>query len=224
MCTLDVLQEMYDPANIACGQTEAGDSGGVGVAEFQCPQPGTTVKCMLTIGWGSVAGTCTTCSDACSLGALSGEDSCCGTACTQDGSSGDCQNNAWIPTSAGGCGSEYSDGHCDCCPSCDECLSSSLGSDQSPPGSGVDSRFCDCRNGLETSLDWTPCWNSCMDCFGDNAPGAHTSEQPALFSRRVSLFIGDRVPPVPQRAKSFTHLWSSWVSASAARPATWASS
>ena len=154
MCTLDMLQELYNPANIACGQTEIEDGSSGSVAQFQCPQPDTTVKCVLTMGWGSVAGSCSTCNDACSLEALGGEDSCCGVACMRDGRSGDCQQTEWIPASAGGCGSEYSDGYCNCCPDCGDCLTSPLGSDR--PGSGLDSSFCDCRNGLETSLDWAP--------------------------------------------------------------------
>lgn len=177
MCTLDMLQELYNPANIACGQTEIEDGSSGSVAQFQCPQPDTTVKCVLTMGWGSVAGSCSTCNDACSLEALGGEDSCCGVACMRDGRSGDCQQTEWIPASAGGCGSEYSDGYCNCCPECGDCLTSPLGSDR--PGSGLDSSFCDCRNGLETSLDWAPCWNSCMDCFGDNAPAGEVVYPPA---------------------------------------------
>jgi hypothetical protein len=32
----------------------------------------------------------------------------------------------------------------------------------------VDNRFCDCRSGLDVAPDYAPCWNSCLDCLGDD--------------------------------------------------------
>lgn len=32
----------------------------------------------------------------------------------------------------------------------------------------MNNRFCDCRRGLEVSPDYSPCWNSCLDCLGDD--------------------------------------------------------
>ena len=31
-----------------------------------------------------------------------------------------------------------------------------------------DNAFCDCRSGLDVSPDYSPCWNSCLDCLGDD--------------------------------------------------------
>ena len=173
LCTLEQLEALYDPANIACGQSQ------VGAAAFACPAVGTTVQCAITIGWGSVAGTCSTCANICSTSGATGEASCCAQACSANQASDPCPDTAWIVgASVGECGSDSSGGYCDCCPDCGGCLK------QEPPGvastaPGLESAFCDCRDGLAASPDWTPCWGSCVDCFGDNAPAGQIAYPPA---------------------------------------------
>merc|ERR1711982_297430 len=44
---------------------------------------------------------------------------------------------------------------------------------------GVANRFCDCRKGLDVSPDYSPCWNSALDCFGDDGQIAYMPEDVA---------------------------------------------
>ena len=67
----------------------------------------------------------------------------------------------------GACGAG-GDGFCDCCPDCLDCVHPMNGS-----ASLVANRFCDCRRGLEVSPDYAPCWNSCLDCLGDDGMVAY---------------------------------------------------
>ena len=67
----------------------------------------------------------------------------------------------------GACGAG-GDGFCDCCPDCLDCVHPKNGS-----ASLVANRFCDCRKGLEVSPDYAPCWNSCLDCLGDDGQVAY---------------------------------------------------
>ena len=162
LCTLELLTLYYDPEQIACGQGGASPSDGV--AAFICPA-NTTIKCAITIGWGSVAGTCDACSAPCSLNGASGSSSCCAESCVVDTDL--CSNDTWEPGFTDTCGSEESGGFCSCCPDCAGCKVFAEDASVTLPGAQVDSSVCDCRNGLDTSSDWTPCWNSCVDCFGD---------------------------------------------------------
>ena len=56
-----------------------------------------------------------------------GKDSCCGKACTSTDyftSSNDvkCSNNLWKSGTTESCGNSFSDGYCDCCPDCFDCV------------------------------------------------------------------------------------------------------
>merc|ERR1711907_698683 len=99
----------------------------------------------------------------------SGAESCCAKACT--GSSGfrvdsdaHCSNNQWLGES------DASEGYCDCAPDCYDCVHGPPPPAPAPAplGSFVDNRFCDCRNGLDVASDYAPCWDSCLDCLGDD--------------------------------------------------------
>ena len=96
---------------------------------------------------------------------------------SDDGGSGDdagCGECRSMCNDSGGCyavdgGADCNDGGGPtsnlCSLTCEPC--------ESNVGSAIDESFCDCRNGLSVSDDYAPCWNSCMDCFGDstNGPG-----------------------------------------------------
>ena len=161
LCTIETLSEIYKPENIACGQGGAAPADGV--AAFVCPQ-NTTIQCVLNIGWGSVAGTCDACTDSCSIKGQSGAGSCCGASCVVDTDL--CSGNTWEPGYTDTCGSENTDGFCSCCPNCANCKVYYPSDDSSLSSQvQVDSSICDCRAGLDTSPDWTPCWNSCQASF-----------------------------------------------------------
>ena len=49
-------------------------------------------------------------------------------------------------------------------PDCSDCVHGA----PEKPTSYVDNSFCDCRSGLDVAPDYAPCWNSCLDCFGDD--------------------------------------------------------
>lgn len=123
LCTVEQLETYYDPKNITCGQSQEDTSD---ISVFECPVANTNILCILTIGWGSVAGDCDTCYDSCSINSGEGIDSCCGIACEEsDGSVGDddCGDTSWIPNQfTDECGSNSTGGYCDCCPNCGVCL------------------------------------------------------------------------------------------------------
>lgn len=188
-CTAVQLDSFYDPASFACGQTQDATS----IAGHACPDPNQTIQCFFTAGWGSVAGLCETCENTCSLDSATGAASCCGTACTTSpgptGSAGtECSDNTWVNDSSLDCGNAFSDGCCDCYPDCASCLNDA-------PAPQLDHTFCDCRKGTATSPDWAPCWNSCLDCFGDNDAAANIAYLPEALVEaeclgQSSCFVG----------------------------------
>ena len=101
-------------------------------------------------------GYCSCCPDCATCGGSSVDDSAeecvCQPMCSDSGgcyevSGGEQCQDGGGPTNL--CGST-----CEACPS--------------HVGNGIDESFCDCRSGLSMSADYAPCWNSCMDCFGDS--------------------------------------------------------
>lgn len=169
---------------------------GSGPAALSCPTPNTTIQCFIFASFGQVAGGPDACTDTCSTEMLTGESSCCAKACTaSDGflpatgasSSVDaakCEDNSWVTGTTEDCGTESSGGYCDCCPDCYSCVhgdppAGDVAEDKNSSGSAraeqkprqrllVDNRFCDCRSGLDVAPDYAPCWNSCLDCLGDD--------------------------------------------------------
>lgn len=171
VCTSEQWDQFYDPAS-SIAYFAADDST---VATPTCPNSQHTIKCVIFASWGQVAGGPDACTDTCSTQMLTGEKSCCGKACTSDPSedvlsfppspspSANCSSNKWVSdTTAAG-------GYCDCKPNCLECVHPKPAVElQAQAKSFVDNRFCDCRKGLDVSSDYTPCWNSCLDCLGDD--------------------------------------------------------
>ena len=169
MCTREQINEAYDPANLACWQSDAQNPTG-DVATGTCPA-GTAVKCLIQAGWGQVAGNCDACDkQECSKTGAAGEKSCAALACTDSGNVGaaagtSCQGNAW-KSGTSPVDPTHTDGYCDCAPDCGDC--------DGPPGVlegdkfGVTPSFCDVRNGTSVSTDWAGCFNSCVDCMGDD--------------------------------------------------------
>jgi hypothetical protein len=177
VCSDAQWDAFYDPAfSIAYFSINDGVTAPAAAA---CPNPDHSIKCVIFASWGQVAGGPDACTDTCSTEMKSGSESCCAEACT--GSSGfrvdsdaHCSNNKWLGES------DSSEGHCDCAPDCYDCVhgpdeDSDAEEDLTTPapapaplGSYVDNSFCDCRNGLDVASDYAPCWDSCLDCLGDD--------------------------------------------------------
>ena len=82
------------------------------------------------------------------------------------------------------CGSDTSGGYCDCCPDCYSCVHgdqppAATELEQEPAASLVENTFCDCRAGLDVAPDYAPCWNSCLDCLGDDGSVAYMPDDVA---------------------------------------------
>ena len=157
------------PANLACWQSDAQNPTG-DVASGRCPAEGTTVQCLLQAGWGQIAGNCDACDEAeCSRKGLSGAESCAALACTDSpgflgaGAGTKCQGNAW-KDGPSPYDPAHADGYCDCAPDCADCD----GPGPADGALGVTSSSCDARNGTAPASDWANCWNSCVDCMGDD--------------------------------------------------------
>ena len=169
MCTREQVNQYYDPANLACWQSDAQNPTG-DVASGRCPAEGTTVQCLLQAGWGQIAGNCDACDKAeCSRKGLSGAESCAALACTDSpgflgaGAGTKCQGNAW-KDGPSPYDPAHADGYCDCAPDCADCD----GPGPADGALGVTSSSCDARNGTAPASDWANCWNSCVDCMGDD--------------------------------------------------------
>lgn len=187
ICTNEQWDKYYDPA------TSLGffllDDGATDPAQAACPKSGDVIKCFVFASWGQVAGGPDAVGDTCSTQMGSGSQSCCAKACTSSGLQGGvgtstkCQNNQWMPKAAGTCGTR-GDGYCDCCPNCYDCVHGPPPPSPAPSAgvsakSHVANRFCDCRKGLDVSPDYSPCWNSALDCFGDDGQIAYMPEDVA---------------------------------------------
>lgn len=178
ICTSEQFDKFYDPAHAIAYVAQ--NPGANTPAVVSCPDSRQTIKCFVFSSWGQVAGSPDACSDRCSTHMLEGANSCCGQACTAAAeTSAQCDNNKWIVGATAECGTAFAGGYCDCCPNCYDCV-------HGPPvttapkrrhsRSLVDNRFCDCRNGLQLSSDYTPCWNSCLDCLGDDGDVSYMPE------------------------------------------------
>lgn len=188
MCTSAQIDAHYDPANLACWQSDPqGPSGDI--ASGTCPA-GKTVACLMQAGWGQVAGNCDACAnDDCSRTGATGSKSCAAEACTKDGTAAvagaKCAGNKWVD-GASPVDKAHVDGYCDCSPDCGVC-------DDGPPGFlevGVDSSACDVRNGTLPAADGAGCWDSCVDCMGDDdshgGPGAvHVAFMPEAMGAKI---------------------------------------
>lgn len=171
VCTDAQWDSFYDPSvSIAYFAIDDGVTSPVAAS---CPDPSHSIQCVIFASWGQVAGGPDACTDECSTGMKGGDESCCAKACTAGSSfrSSDdakCSGNQWLSTPSSACKSESEAGYCDCCPDCLDCVHGSPPELARELGSYVDNRFCDCRNGLEVAFDYSPCWNSCLDCLGDD--------------------------------------------------------
>jgi hypothetical protein len=74
-----------------------------------------------------------------------------------------CQGNAW-KDGPSPYDPAHADGYCDCAPDCADCD----GPGPADGALGVTSSSCDARNGTAPASDWANCWNSCVDCMGDD--------------------------------------------------------
>ena len=172
ICKAADWDALYDPASsIAYTAMNPGD----GPPTLACPNPSQKVRCFVFASWGQVAGGPDACTDECSTKEKTGAESCCGKACTAPGGfslsddDAKCADNAWHPDQSGDCGAGGR-GYCDCCPDCEQCVHPK---NESSSASLVANRFCDCRRGTEVSPDYSPCWNSCLDCLGDDGVVAY---------------------------------------------------
>lgn len=173
ICTDEQFDKYYDPA------TSIGfflhDSDATTPAQAACPKGGDVIKCFVFASWGQVAGGPDALTDTCSTEMGTGSKSCCAKACTSksgttDESGTTCENNAWITSKTDTCG-QSGDGYCDCCPNCFDCVHPKnlpVPAPLNTQRSYVANRFCDCRAGLDVAPDYSPCWNSGLDCFGDD--------------------------------------------------------
>lgn len=123
-------------------------------------------------GWGQVAGNCDACtSDASTSGAI-GAASVAALACAKSGAffgeDTKCSGNTW-KTDVSPIDPTHTDGYCDCSPTCGDCDGpQALEALSARADVGVDSQLCDARNGTKVSEDWAGCWDSCVDCMGDD--------------------------------------------------------
>ena len=138
------------------------------------------------------------CSTSMKSGAESCCGKACTSAGHSDVASAKCSSNKWVAGTNGSCGNHskgFAGGYCDCCPNCYDCVhgppppetlfptraaptatklrggppaAAEAPARSNPRRSLVAARFCDCRFGLTVSPDYTPCWNSCLDCLGDD--------------------------------------------------------
>jgi len=192
VCTNEQWDKYYDPAYSIAYFALNDDA--TAPATATCPNAQHELKCVIFASWGQVAGGPDACTDTCSTNMLTGAGSCCGKACTSAGqeemssppavsptaSAANCTNNKWVSGVTSQCGSTFAGGYCDCCPNCFDCV-------HPPPPSKmqaksfVANRFCDCRKGLEVASDYSPCWNSCLDCLGDDGQVQYMTEDVAEF-------------------------------------------
>ena len=181
MCTEAQIEQYYDPTNLACWQT---NPEGWGYGASSCPVEGQTVQCLMQAGWGMVAGSCSSCESKCSTTGASGAASCAALACldvaptsaarTSDELFGiSCTGNSWIAETSP-IDPSHTDGYCDCSPYCGYCLHAE------EEEVGVTSSYCDARNGTTVSKDWASCWDSCVDCMGDDGAVSFMPEQMCL--------------------------------------------
>jgi len=212
ICTDEQFDKYYDPAT-SIGFFLLNDDATM-PAQAACPKGGDVMKCFVFASWGQVAGGPDAFGDTCSTQMLTGSKSCCAKACTSSGdlqmstkSSTNCKNNKWMTSKTASCG-KGGDGYCDCCPNCFDCVHPANPPAPSPSTvqkSFVENRFCDCRKGLDVAPDYAPCWNSGLDCFGDDGTVQYMPDDIAascigkescyIFAQESSSSIDEKFPP-----------------------------